>query len=78
MARLKSGKVIPGLTAAFVFLMLRQVLLGILIVESPCYSFASGCPAGAPIASLKLTVLPVMPPIEPVLGSVPPSSHFRD
>ena len=38
--------------------MLRQVLLGALIVESSRYSFASDCPAGVPIATLKLTVLP--------------------
>ena len=38
--------------------MLRQVLLGALIVESSHYSFASDCPAGVPIATLKLTVLP--------------------
>ena len=40
------------------FPMLRQVLLGVLIVESSPYSFASGCLAGAPIATLTLTVLP--------------------
>src|SRR5262249_53807167 len=38
--------------------MLRQVLLVVLIIESSRYSFASGCPAGAPIATLKLKVLP--------------------
>jgi hypothetical protein len=38
--------------------MLRQVLLGVLIVGSSRYSFATGCPSGTPVATLKLTVLP--------------------
>jgi hypothetical protein len=38
--------------------MLRRILLIVLLTGSCRYSFANGCPAGAPVATFNLTVLP--------------------